>query len=205
MKSSRLFKKIISSQDGFGMIELLVTIIILSIGIFSLISLMGKLVQADRFNTIDLISLNLAREGVEVVRNIRDSNWLSGQPWETSLAQGNDYTAILKFDDATEQWSLDFSIDDISGEEVRLYIDPVTHLYSHNESGETTSYKRLLVLDPVCYDDVTQQKHVRESGTFCLGNEQKIGIRVTSWVRWQDVGASNFRDKKIVNTIFNWR
>lgn len=201
-----LVQKLRSNQSGFGMIELLVTIIILSIGIFSLMNLMANLVRADQFNTIDMISLNLAREGVEVVRNIRDSNWLAGQNWQAGLAQGNDYTAILDYDLTTDSWDFDFSIDSIDDEKTTLYYDANSNLYIHDTTDFKTQYKRIITLKPVCLDTASaNEKIVRQEGQFCLTTEEKVGIEVHSQVRWQDPSSQKKRDKILVNTIYNWR
>ena len=63
-------------QKGFTLIELIITIFILSVaivGVFGAFSMMVILTSdaADR-----LTAAYLAQEGMEIVRNIRDSNWL---------------------------------------------------------------------------------------------------------------------------------
>lgn len=68
-----IFKK----QKGFTVIELIISIFILSaaiIGILSAFSIMNILTSdtADR-----LTATYLAQEGMEIVRNIRDTNWLN--------------------------------------------------------------------------------------------------------------------------------
>lgn len=64
------------SSKGFTIIELLISIFILSvavIGIFSAFSMVAILTSdmADR-----LTATHLAQEGLEIIRNIRDTNWL---------------------------------------------------------------------------------------------------------------------------------
>lgn len=65
------------SSEGFTIIELVLSIFILSIavvGIFNAFSIMTTLTSdsADR-----LTATYLAQEGMEIVRNIRDTNWLN--------------------------------------------------------------------------------------------------------------------------------
>lgn len=77
-------------QKGFTIIELVIAIFILSIaviGAFSAFTIMDILTNnsADRF-----ISAYLAQEGIEIVRNIRDNNFLNletevGRTWTTGL------------------------------------------------------------------------------------------------------------------------
>lgn len=201
-----MFDRKLKQQDGFGMIELLVTIVILGFGIFALMNLMATLVRADRFNSADMISLNLAREGVEVVRNLRDGNWLKGETWEYGLADGSDYTAILNFNPQSVSWSLDFSVDDISDEDTRLYFNESLGIYNHMVgSGLSQSYRRLIILNAICHDTLSGKKTVRGSGQFCLGTEDKVGVEVHSLVRWDASENGVVRDREVVTTLLNWR
>ena len=38
-----------------------------------------------RFSRSKLVALNLAQEGVELIRSYRDNNILAGQPWDNSI------------------------------------------------------------------------------------------------------------------------
>jgi prepilin-type N-terminal cleavage/methylation domain-containing protein len=81
----------VKKEEGFTLIELIVAIFILSVavvGIFGAFSIMVVLTYdaADR-----LTAAYLAQEGVEIIRNIRDSNWLrmeqeSAFSWDESLS-----------------------------------------------------------------------------------------------------------------------
>ena len=66
-----------SENRGFTIIELIISIFILSIavvGIFSAFSIMTILTSD---STDRLIATYLAQEGMEIIRNIRDTNWLN--------------------------------------------------------------------------------------------------------------------------------
>lgn len=67
-------------QRGFTIVELIITIFILSssvLGIFSAFLAVIILTHniSDRF-----MAAYLAQEGVEIIRNMRDNNWISSQP-----------------------------------------------------------------------------------------------------------------------------
>lgn len=74
-----------AKQGGFTIVELIVTIAILSfgiIGIFSAFSLTATLTYniASRFT-----AANLAQEGLEIIRNIRDQNFIQDSSWSEGL------------------------------------------------------------------------------------------------------------------------
>jgi len=79
-------KKILQKNKGFTVIELVISIFILSIaiiGAYNAFTTMDILTSSatDRF-----IAAYLAQEGVEVVRNIRDTNWLNTYDWRCGIA-----------------------------------------------------------------------------------------------------------------------
>lgn len=215
---NRLFKNIKSNQKGFGMIELLVTVVILGIGMYSILNLMGSLVYANRVNSIEFVALNLAREGVEVVKNIRDSNWLIGKQWDDGLYFGNDTTATVEFEPLTSTWKLNFVAEDIYDEHSNLNFDKTTGLYLHNGNYEKTEFYRLLSLNTVCYDEILFKKIIKQNNEQCFGNEEKIGINVVSTVMWRKnlnssqsvvtdkTNTTKQEIKKEVSTfLYNWR
>jgi len=76
-------------KNGFTLIEVIVSIGIMSlvsVGVFYGISL--SLASAARIKN-DLIAANLAQEGLEIVRGIRDRDWHLGNSFGASLANGN--------------------------------------------------------------------------------------------------------------------
>ena len=76
---------------GFTLIEVMVAISVLTIGIMGIYTLIPKVISITSANANRFIVSQLAREGIEVVRNIRDTNWLKNQPFDTGLTQGVNY------------------------------------------------------------------------------------------------------------------
>lgn len=76
----RLFR-VCSASEGFGLLEAMVSIFIMITvitGAMALVSggILNIGVAEDR-----LVAINLAQEGLEVVHNIRDTNWLANRGW----------------------------------------------------------------------------------------------------------------------------
>jgi len=64
---------------GFTVLELIAGLFILSVGIVGVSSLISRLLWYNRFVESKAIAAYLTQEGMEIVRNIRDGNWLEGK------------------------------------------------------------------------------------------------------------------------------
>lgn len=190
-------------QGGQSLVEMIVAIAIILTGLVGALSLtISNLTGVDEAGT-RVVASNLAREGIEVVRNFRDANWLKNLDWDTGLYSGNDFTAIAIFDPPTNKWRLDFSPNAISDLAAKLYRSP-ENLYLQDTAppaGMETQYFRLITLDPICFNAATQTESI--TGNLCGVGEEKIGIRIKSEVTWKLSGRA--RDVILEDRIYNWR
>lgn len=71
-------KSIVSGLDsrGFTFIETLAALFVIMIGISSFVTLINQTVSYTKSSSYNLIAAYLGKEGVEIVKNIRDSNFL---------------------------------------------------------------------------------------------------------------------------------
>ena len=162
-------------RHGFGMIEMMVAISILTTALIAAVSLSTLTLMTAKQAEFRLVAVNLAREGIEVVRNIRDSNRLANvaNPLDAGLVSGTDYTAVPVF--AAGFWTLDFAPNSI--------VDVGAQVISVN--GTSLPFRRLLTLDEICEDG-----SVVASGGACTGANPKVGIRVTARVQAQAAGSA---------------
>ncbi|NQU82779.1 MAG: type II secretion system protein [Parcubacteria group bacterium] len=72
-------------QKGFTIVELLVAITVMAVSIVAVYGLIPASIKISVTNTNKYIATQLAREGIEIVRNIRDSNWLEQMESSTAL------------------------------------------------------------------------------------------------------------------------
>lgn len=63
-------------QSGAALPEVLIAILILVSGAIASLSLMNAILKLAREGNNRIIAVNLAREGIEAMRHVRDSNWL---------------------------------------------------------------------------------------------------------------------------------
>jgi len=69
------------TQKWFSIIEVMVGIFIFTIGFISIYALLLSTFGVNRYSQNSLIASHLAREGIELVRNIRDNNFSSSYLW----------------------------------------------------------------------------------------------------------------------------
>lgn len=77
------------NSKGFTLIEALVALVILTTALGPALVLSSNVSSVASVIQNNLIAANLAQEGVEVVRAIRDSNWYNGLAFDAGLPDGN--------------------------------------------------------------------------------------------------------------------
>ncbi len=78
----KILAKMASSKKGFTLTEVMIAMSILTVAIVSATNLLISLMNSNRVNVTTLQAYFLAQEGLEIARNIRDTNWLQGNKWD---------------------------------------------------------------------------------------------------------------------------
>jgi Tfp pilus assembly protein PilV len=69
----------IINKKGFSLGEIMLSIFVLSIGLVGTIGLIANNIKNASDTRDSIIASELVQEGVELVRNIRDNNWIAGR------------------------------------------------------------------------------------------------------------------------------
>ena len=79
-----------NSKKSFSLLGVLISAQILVVAIVAIIGLMSSIIIRSRTAGNKLIAIELAQEGIEIVRNIRDKNWLANGTagWRIGLSDG---------------------------------------------------------------------------------------------------------------------
>jgi hypothetical protein len=77
------------SKKGQVLVETIIALSVLTIGFLSLIGLLSNAIGLNRTVSENYIATYLAAEGIEIVRNIIDTNRLIGLPWNQGITNGN--------------------------------------------------------------------------------------------------------------------
>ncbi len=189
------------------MIELLVAITVISTGLFAAATMVFSNLQLADRDADEVIAINLAREGIEEAKELRDSNWLAGNPFDQGLSEnGNDYTAV-------PVWAGDAGMSAISFNFAPSTIaDPLSQVGQSNASdtfgfytqadpsAPRTPWRRLLIFHPIC--DTAGGLVIVDDGQDC-GLDPKMGIRVEAHIQWQRKGQ--MFNRTLYEDLFDWR
>lgn len=190
------------TKRGQSLIELLVAMTVIIVGLTAAGSLVFSNIQLQEVSADRVVAANLAREGVELVKAWRDSNWLAGNVFNDGLSDVDDYTGVPIWVSG-QHAGFDFTADAIADTDwtmikrstqstnIGLFAQGATH------PGTDTEFRRLLTLHPVCEDG-----SVISDGVTC-GALRVIGIQVESLVTWSKRGVT--RQSLIVDEIYDWR
>lgn len=83
---------------SFTLLEVILAITVLTLAVGGSFVLISQTIASVSVVQSKLIASYLAQEGIEIVKNIRDTNWLKLQPWDQSLEEGDyevDYLTTL--------------------------------------------------------------------------------------------------------------
>jgi len=100
-KLSKLFHASSESGGGFTLIEVVVAIFVLIVGVVGVFTAIQNITFSSQINSSKLTAAYLAQEGIELVRNKRDSNWLAGETWDSDLPSGTKGNILGKFNITT--------------------------------------------------------------------------------------------------------
>lgn len=77
-----------NKERGFTLIETLVALVLITVAMGPVFILATSSVNVASRIEHNLIASNLVQEGIEVIRNIRDTNWLNGSAFDNNLFTG---------------------------------------------------------------------------------------------------------------------
>lgn len=183
-----------------------ITVIITAIS--SSLALIQSSITASRIGGMQVVAANLAREGLEVVRGLRDTNWLQGKSFQVGLTDGaGNKSARPILDVAGGGWSLSFAPTDLTAPNAAVYLssDGVYRQADAQPGGTSISpYARVLTMLHVCRDDGTGTERIVGSTASCLGSETFAGLAVYSTVRWRGV-AGQYQTLTAEERFYDWR
>ncbi len=185
--------KNLSNNQGQSLLEAVFAIGILLMVVAVIIGLTLSNLTGQRESEFQIIANNLSREGIEVIRAVRDSNRLAGEKFDKGL--NTDNSVVPVFDLNSNEWSLDFSANSIEGDQAIVYRSGA--IYNQNSDGQRTAYRRLLTLRDICLEDG------REVIKNNCGSGEKVGLKIESQVSCIEGGRK--RGLKLEDLLYDWK
>ncbi|MFA6909292.1 MAG: hypothetical protein WC289_05465 [Patescibacteria group bacterium] len=224
------FEPIQHNQYGQTLLEVIIAISVIIAGVLGTVTLIASSVKAGRAASDRLAAVNLAREAIEIVRNMRDSNWISVplELWNQGL-----------YDDVSGKIAVPYIHDTNLNDPIRLAFDvtdgsPNAAFTDQASSGRRwsqvnyingrytqgldvaptggTKFSRVIFFDTICWQlDAGVYLETIDSGTpntsanDCLAPSTiEAGTQIRVEVRWPGTSST---DQKVVLTdrLYAWR
>jgi len=161
-------------NKGFTLIELLITITVVLTGVFGAYIAIGQGITIVDYARSRLTAAFLAQEGVEIVKNIRDTNLLEhragSEDWDNGLFAG-------EYEVEADGTGYDiFSV----GSQLR-FLKKTEHGFYNYSSGENTRYQRKVAIEKLADDH----------------------LRITVTVYWK-TRLGKLKEFKVIQEMYKW-
>ncbi len=140
---NKMFLKIKKNKKAFSIVEVLISLAVVSIAFVAILSLSFSNVSTQTYNKNQLVASMLAQEGVELVRNLRDQNWLDGNNFSKDILD-TDGTFVID----EKNFLVDDTPNNINDDETKLYLNS-DGFYEHDSTGTSTPFRRLMEVSSV--------------------------------------------------------
>lgn len=183
-------------KNAFTLLEAIIAITIILVATAGAMNLISQTIVRLGAPKDEVIAANLAAEGIEVIRNIRDTNWLEDVPWDSGLTFAGCSAAIasstlgasscIPIGTCPSSLNVDYNSISVSNlPDDRLYFSSASGLYSHNSAFAQTRFFRRVEL------------------TYCKDWESAVFMRVRSLVDWTDrFGSEQFT---LLDHLYDWQ
>ena len=161
-------------KKGFTLVEVMISIAIITTALIAMISLITYTTTSINVNKSRIIAGGLAQEGLEIVKNIRDDNWLHNCPacdrrgvttWQVGLSAGD--------------WRVQYNLESLLAfSSTPLKLDS-NGFYQYDSGSDTLFYRKVSIL--------------------YINNDQ---MKVTSAVTWTEGGSSHSISAE--TRYYNW-
>jgi len=158
-------------NQGFTLMEVIVSIGIIMTVLVTIIGLITFSISGIRLNKSKTIAFGLAQEGLEIVKNIRDNNWLSGKRsvdhWRDGLGVGD--------------WQVQYNAESlINNNSLPLKLD-TNGFYQYDSGSETIFYRKINIQ----YIDDDQIKVIVQITWRESGRDQFLSseVRFYNWLK----------------------
>ena len=175
-----IFKKTRKKESaGFTLIEVLVASFVIVVGVIASYIVVQQIFAQTFDASTRLTAIYLAKEGAEIVRNIRDTAWIQDLPWNTNGIGANNtywegeylYTSNLTSCPGS------CTFDNLRFLRIRSSMNPPFYNYSQ---GDNTRFKRRIKIERPTADS----------------------IKLTVDVMWQDNGIKKVT---IQSLLYDWK
>ena len=122
-------------SKGFTLVEILIAVTVLTIGIMACYAAITKVVSLTYLNSFRFVASRLAQEGIELVSNTRDTNWLNYDlDWDDGLTS------------CTSGCEIDYNDSSFSPSYTGKYLKIDSNGFYNYEDGDDSRFKRKITI-----------------------------------------------------------
>ncbi len=181
-------------SNGFTIVEAMIAAAVISVGLIGVLTLCTVSMKLGRISLNRVIAANLAQEGIEVIRSMRDNHWLANDdPWDYSPFNviGGCDIGIVVWNPISGEWTWDDTISESdysnSLSQVGFYLDTNAR-YIQGAGAQQTNFYRIIEI----YDN--------EDSDFPGIDARR---RVVSKVKWDE--GDKFYEIQVENWLYDWK
>jgi hypothetical protein len=204
------------ARKGQTMLEGMVAIFIIIVGVVGAMALAMGAFSTSGESSDQVKAVNFAREGLEVIRNIRDTNWVTKNNFDMGLvgASADIIYATLNFNPDLNGWGAPVFFNTNDGtfnptenncpQNCQLYLNNDNNVYNHDPSYQASGFYRLVKFNDICLYSI-DTLIIKDDKEVCSMefSERKIGTKVTVKVNWYE--GNTLRSVEAVDRLFDWR
>jgi prepilin-type N-terminal cleavage/methylation domain-containing protein len=165
----------LKSQPAFTLLETIIVLFVVAIGMTAVLSLTVSSLRISTNNRNTLVAYHLAEEGIELIQNVRDSNWLGGYAFDQSISDASTVLGtgyVVDYANFTPVATANMSLAKIQNASPSL-------MYLHNSGVPDSIFSRLITI-----------------------YETSSAITISSVVEWKDRGGTY--QVELDKNIYDW-
>jgi Tfp pilus assembly protein PilV len=180
-----------NESSGFTIIEAMIAAAVISVGLIGILTLCTVSMKFGRISLNRVIAANLAQEGIEVIRLMRDNLWLNdpdgdANPWNNPPFD-TDTEGIVVWNPSSGEWTWNEKSESYysnSDSQVGFYLDAQGR-YIQGSSSPQTNFYRIIKISSGADSD----------GYFFR--------QVVSKVKWKE--GNKFYEIQTEDRLYNWK
>jgi hypothetical protein len=156
------FLKFLKNTKGQAIVESIIALSVLTVGFLSLIALMSNAIGLSKVNSEYYVATYLAAEGIEVVKNIIDTNVMtSGISWNQYL---NDGLYEVEYNTQGNELSNKKITNLNQSKPLSLHSDGNSKIYDYSP-GEPTPFRRVIEIRSITTNSNDPINHIKVKST----------------------------------------
>ncbi|MEX2054035.1 MAG: prepilin-type N-terminal cleavage/methylation domain-containing protein [Candidatus Colwellbacteria bacterium] len=158
------------NQKGQLLIEAMVAVSLMLVGLLGIFGVLSRSLGLSRVAADQFVAVNLASEGIEIAKNILDSNYRAGNAWNQGFANGNNYHVGYQSETLNDQ-----------GCEEELYLNSQGYYDCRAIPGLAVKFKRVLEVENISPNQLNVRSRVNWTGRGGIRLEVEVEDHFYSW------------------------